>query len=353
MFFCFIFDFHYAVSTGLAFSLNADETYSVSGIGTCTDTNVVIPAMYNGKPVTSIGDSAFRDCSSLTSITIPDGVTTIGNYAFSFCSNLTSVEISDSVTSIGFAAFDVCEKLTSISIPASVSIIDSAAFAECDLLHTISVDKNNPYFCDVNGVLFNKDKTELLCYPGGKTEPTYAIPDSVTAIGEYAFDSSQLIGVNIPNSVITIKGRAFQRCYSLASITIPDSVTTIDYGAFEYCYALEYVSLPNSVTSLGSGIFTYCKKLQNIIIPNSYTYISGNMFSRCFNLTSITISDSVTIIKGWAFYDCTSLTSIQFNGTIAQWSAISFDSDWNSSTGDYTITCTDGTVAKDGTVTYY
>ena len=127
-------------SEGLEFELNDDgASYAVTGVGTCTDTNVVIPSKYDGLPVTSIGDYAFYDCSSLTSITIPDSVTTIGEYAFYYCSNLTSIVIPDSVTSIGDSAFDYCTSLTSVTIPNSVTSIGNAAFRDCSSLTSVTI----------------------------------------------------------------------------------------------------------------------------------------------------------------------------------------------------------------------
>ena len=158
--------------------------------------------------VTSIGESAFFYCSSLTSITIPDSVTSIGDYAFFNCSSLTSITIPDSVTSIGESAFYGCSSLTSITIPDSVTSIGNSAFSYCSSLTSIM------------------------------------IPDSVTSIGDYAFrNCSSLTSITIPNSVTSIGNNTFRLCKSLTIITIPDSVTSIGESAFDNCKNLKTISL--------------------------------------------------------------------------------------------------------------
>ena len=220
-----------------------------------------------GSSVTTIGDYAFSDCTSLTSVTIPSSVTAIGNGAFSCCSSLASVTIPNSVTTIGDYAFQWCASLTSVTIPDSVTTIGDNAFGRCQSLASISVGVNNKnYSSDEDGVLFNKEKTQLIQYPIGKTRTSYTIPDSVTTIGDGAFELCEsLTSVTIPNSVTAIGIGAFSNCYSLTSVTIPDSVTTIGDGAFLNCTNLTSVTIGKGVAEIGEGAFDLCESLNKVI----------------------------------------------------------------------------------------
>ena len=282
---------------------------------------VVIPSSvtYYGitYSVTSIGKYAFRGCSSLTSMTIPNSVTNIEYSAFYDCSSLTSVTIPNSVTSIGYEAFYSCSSLTSVTIPNSVTSIEYWAFAGCSKLSSINVDTNNPNYCSMDGVLFDKDKTTLIQYPIGNTRSEYIIPNSVTIIGEYAFDGcSSLTSITIPNSVTSIGEYAFQGCSSLTSVTIPNSVTRIRTFVFSNCRSLTSVTIPNSVTIIGSSAFYNCSSLTSVTIPNSVTSIGKCAFYYCSSLTSVTIPNSVTSIGVSAFYNCSSLTSVTIGESV-------------------------------------
>ena len=283
-------------------------TYEVGSDGTVTITDcddsaqgaITIPSQIDGKPVTSIGDDAFRWCSSLTGITIPNSVTSIG----------------------------------------------SSAFHGCNKLKQINVDTANTTYSSENGVLFNKEKTELIRYPEGKADTSYSIPSSVTNIGNQAFeDCSSLTSVTIPNSVTSIGSFAFWCCSSLTSITIPesvtsigddafcgcsgltsitipDSVTCIGYGAFNSCTGLTSLTIPNSVTTIGGDAFHGCSSLTSITIPNSVTSIGVSAFSWCSSLTGITIPDSVTSIGDWAFGDCRKLNQINVDTANTAYSSV-------------------------------
>ena len=298
--------------------------------------------------VTSIECLAFYGCTSLTSIEIPSSVTRIAAQVFYGCTSLTSIEIASSVTSIGMWAFYNCTSLTSIEIPSSVASIGIYAFSRCVSLNSINVDKSNQEYSSEDGILFDKDKKELICYPAEKKEKEYNIPSSVTSIGTYAFGNcTNLTRIEIPSSVTSIGGGAFDNCTSLTRIEIPSSVTSIGTYAFSWCVSLnsinvdksnqEYSSedgilfdkgktklitypagkkekeynIPSSVTSIGDYAFDNCTSLTRIEIPSSVTSIGREAFEKCERLTSIEIPSSVTSI-GWnAFAYCTSLTDIE------------------------------------------
>ena len=328
-------------SQGLAYTRSGDDTYySVSGIGTCTDTDIVIPAEYNGLPikqiasyafencsnltsvtipdsVTSIGSYALRGCRSLTSITIPDSVTSIGSYAFYYCSSLTGVTIPDGVTRIEFGVFRECGSLASITIPEGVVYIGSDAFTNCVSLTGIWVDvKNQRYYSDDFGVLFNKQQTQLIQAPG-KITGNYVIPDGVTSVGSYAFYNCEgLTGIRIPADISKIETSTFFGCCSLTSVTIPDGVTSIGSYAFRGCSSLTSVTIPDGVISIGSNAFSECSSLTSITIPDGVTSVESWVFAHCSSLTSVTIPDGVTSIGSYAFYCCNSLTNVTIPGGV-------------------------------------
>ena len=302
----------------------------------CTSlTNITIP-----NSVTSIGDSAFYDCASLTSITIPDSLTNISMSTFSGCTSLTNITIPDSIASIGEYAFYGCISLTSITIPNSVTEIGICAFSGCTSLVTINVATGNKNYVSVNGVLYNKDKTTIICYPAGKKEKNYKVLDSVTSISGGAFYGCiSLKSITIPNSVTEIGLGAFGRCTSFTSITIPDSVTSIGAWAFNSCINLTSITIPNSVTSIGGWAFSYTALLENqataekyvgnwvvdcdndvssVIIKNGTVGIADKAFEDCESLTSITIPNSVTSISDSAFGGCESLTSIMIPDSVTE-----------------------------------
>jgi len=299
--------------SNLTWTLDSDGVLTISGTGAMKEYDPYKAPWYGSSSrvksaviaegVTSIGEYAFYNCTSLTSVAIPDSVTSIGDDAFSNCKSLTSVTIPDSVTSIGEYAFYNCRSLTSVTIPDSVTSIGDDAFSNCKSLTSVT------------------------------------IPDSVTSIGKWAFsECKSLTSVTIPDSVTSIGDAAFASCTSLTGIWVAegnshyandasgvlfnkDKTTLVQCpGAFSGSYAI-----PNSVTSIVGYAFDGCASLTSVTIPDGVTSIGRYAFHDCRSLTSVTIPDSVTSIGVWAFCDCTSLTDVYYAGSEAQWKAIGID----------------------------
>jgi hypothetical protein len=343
-------------SQGIAYSITSypDKTVEVSS-GVPYSGSVVIPstALYNGitYTVTGIGFQAFAATRGVTSVTIPNTVTRIERGAFSGCFALSSIRIPASVTYIGLYAFDVCPALTALDI-----------------------DSANPSYAVSDGVLFNKDYSTLIAFPGGKTALTYAIPNTVKIIGDNAFNQCYgLKSVQIPSSVTTIGNSAFANCNftsidlpssvvslgisafsgsGLTSITIPSSVTSIGYDQFLLCRNLTSINveaanpnyssvngvlfdktqttllaypsgnsatsytIPPTVQRIENSAFDYSKLLMSVTIPASVKAIGSGAFMDCARLSSVTIPLFVSSIESFAFANCPSLTNITIPSSV-------------------------------------
>ncbi len=272
---------------------------------------------------------------SPTNYTIPDSVTRIETDAFYNCPSLTSVTIPDSVTSIGSSAFSDCTSLTSVTIPDSVTLIGRYVFGNCTSLTDIFVSDGNSNYMDIDGVLFNKDKTTLIQYPAGKSPANYTIPDSVTEMEPHAFYAcTSLTDISVSDGnahYADIDGVLFNKDQtaliqypagkSLANYTIPDSVTEIEASAFYACTSLIniFVSDGNATYADIDGVlfnkdkttliqYPAGRTATNYTVPDGVTYICSYAFRNCPSLIGITIPVSVTGIEDYAFVDCPLLT---------------------------------------------
>ncbi len=291
--FAAIFTFTVSAASGLDFKSNGDGTCLVVGIGSCKDTNLVIPSKSPaGDRVTAIGDRAFFNCSDLVSVTIPDGVTVIGRGAFCYCSGLTSVSIPTSVRVIDNDAFEACLALSSVKIPEGVQTIGGSAFRNCTALRSVT------------------------------------IPDTVKEIGE----------------------NAFYRCLSLASVTIPDGVTTIGFSAFRECASLGSLTIGSGVEIIGDGAFCGCQAIKSLSIPQSVKSIGDFAFRGCQSITSLTIPENVQSIGNGAFADCAGLASISVEAGNEKYKAAG-SCLINKGTNTLVLGCKNSVIPTDGSVT--
>lgn len=304
-----------------------------------------IKEVYIPSSVSAIGDGAFNYCNNLEKIIvdgnnnnycsvdgilyskdksvlyaypatktaqtfiISNSVKRIASYAFK-CSRFKSITIPNSIEEIGENAF-ASSSLESVSLSHAILQIDRLAFFDCQKLTQIIVDKSNPNYCSVDGVLFNKSKTELYAYPLNNPSKTYTVPSSVTTIGEYAFAYAPFLEtVNLPNSLRSIKSSAFQSCAKLTKIEIPNNVKNIEGWAFYRCLALKEVILPDSLGNISEGMFLSCQSLKDIKIPSSVKIIEKQAFTWCSSLISIVIPSQVVTINEHAFSYCHGIEKI-------------------------------------------
>lgn len=305
----------------------AGDTYSVSSIGKSAFYDCCLTSIFLPNSLTSIGDSAFCFCEYLSSIALPNTLTSIGKSVFAICSSLTSIALPNSLTSIGDDAFYHCASLTSITLPYSLTSIGNAAFASCSSLTSFSIDPFNPNFSSLDGILFNKNQSLLICCPGGK-QGSYIVPNTVTSIGNSAFSGCVfLTSIALPNSIASIGDHVFHGCKSLTSITVAPSnsnFSSLDSILFNKDQSLliccpggkqgSYI-IPSTVTSIGSGAFWSCESLTSISLPNSLTSIGDLAFYSCTSLTSISLPNSLATIGDHAFSFCSGLTSVNILAT--------------------------------------
>ncbi len=356
------------VSENLKFTSNGDGTCSVSGIGSCLDSLLVIPEYSpSGERVTSIRKFAFDNCTTINEVVIPDSVAEIGESAFEGCSELVSVTLGDGVRNIGSRAFLECSALFEITFGNNVSLIDYDAFGLCTALCKVHIPdiaswcKIRFSYLSANPLHANGD-----LFIDGEEVRDLVIPKNVFNINEYAFYGSDLISsVYIPDTVTRIGAGAFAKCRSIISISVPflgenrskseferfgyifdidgahtanqcvpTSLKTVELrneviiqtSAFYDCIGIESIILPPTLKTIEFSAFEGCFSLREIDIPQGVTTIGNSAFRNCENLTSITIPGSVSVISPLLFTECYSLTEVIFNEGVREIGAWVFES---------------------------
>ena len=234
---------------------------------------LTVPAELDGHLVCQIGDRAFTACFSLTSVTLPEGLTSIGEDSFQRCESLASIALPAGLTAIGDNAFFSCG-LTSIALPDSLTSMGANPFLGCSSLTAIDISPNHPVFAQTDGVLYEKGSGTLVCYPAGKADSSFAVPEGTLSIGDDAFAGCfSLTAVAMPEGLTSIGEGAFVGCFFLRTIALPDSLMTIGDSAFVGCFALSAVALPEGLTSIGEGAFDGCSDTLTLTVPrDSYAH---------------------------------------------------------------------------------
>ena len=279
-------------TAGLEYTPLDDGTYEVSGIGSVSGQHIVIPATHNGTVVSSIGEEAFKSCTSIVSVKIPEGVTSIGQGAFYGCSNLESVELPKGITTIPNNLFCECLSLKQIVIPDNVTSIGDYAFLGCYAL------------------------------------PDITIPYGVIEIGREAFANCHSFeDITIPGSVQDFGTSVFGTCENLKHVTFCDGVTTVGNGMFSGCENLSSITFVDSITKIGRSAFQMCSSLTNLELPGSVEHIGYGAFHWCDHLSSLTVPNAEVVFEPTDVYGiktfalCKALEDVYFGGTEAQWIA--------------------------------
>jgi len=361
--------------------------------------------------ITSIIDDAFKQFTSVKKVTIPNSVKTIKERAFESCSLLETLDLGEGVVTIERGAFMWCTSLENVTIPDSTEVLKESAFGNCEKLKNfyigagvkevgfslfdgsenevnVTLSEKNPYLTCENCVIFNKDKSILIYYPDFLKDETYSIPEGVVTIKKFSFGNYEYLKEIItPSTLKKIEESAFYQCEALEKIYIGESVSEI--GTISICQSgkLKEISVSeenNSFSSLEGVLFNKDKtkliiypnakksslyevpksvleiermafsnaEILKIILPKTITKISENAF-RFSTVKEISIPKSVSVMENGILQWCDNLEKIYYEGTKAEWKALSEDSYYDSKTKNHTVVCKDGEISVDTDTNHY
>jgi len=375
-------------------------SYTVAGIGSCTYPYVAIPEKYNGKDVIKVSDYAFNNNKIIKAVVVPSTIKNVGNQCFASASNLNdayidskivsdrtfrwdgnikNIEIGENVEQLIGLVFEGCGSLSNLYINNDKVNLTGDMFLGCNSLESFKIKEDNKKYSVKDGVLFNKDKTKLICYPNGKKGDTYVITDNIKELADYAFRYAKFLkNINVPNTVNKIGYEVFSNS-SLTDVTLDCKI--IADRAFRYDSGLKNVEIGEDVEQIVGLTFEGCGSLSNLYINNDKVNITGRKFLNCTSLKEIkfnegnnsnicengvvynkdkteikvylqgntaeefTISNNITSIGEYAFWCVRNLKTINYTGTKSQWNNIIKGSYWNYSSSLKTIHCTDGDIS--------
>lgn len=271
-----------------------------------------VPVSINGRPVTAIGDFAFRGCASLGEVQITWNVEWLGTSAFELCGALTNLVIGDGVEVVDPTVFRSCTGLTTVTLGTRFATPETLYLSACPGLESVTVAPENPYLSSPDGVLYNKLGTRILSYPRGRVG-AYRVPDAVTDMGSISWAGcvgldSITFGVGISN----IQSGMFRACTNLVTVCVPDGVTSVGAGAFEACSALRAVRLGSGIQTIAPRLFYGCRSLAALDLPPTITSVGDSAFEGCTSLANIAIPNAVLSIGTSAFQDCAGLRGVTF-----------------------------------------
>ena len=260
--------------------------------------------------VDTIGEYAFRNCTSLRSLRLSEGTVTIGRYAFIGCSSLGALSLPDSVVDVGDHLFSGCVNLTDVTLGKGVRAgINVDTFENCGRMHDITVIEGNPAYSSNGGVLFNRTGEKLIFYPHGRTDYTYAIPETTKIIGERSFYGLTALTEISVEFAETVEANAFAECTALTSVSIGNTVKSIGYRAFYNDSKIETLSVGNAVESIGGDAFRNCSSITSLTLYHVQT-IGASAFQDCAKLATVSIGNDITSISTSAFYNNTALKNL-------------------------------------------